>query len=64
MIPAPQTEPDVPNFSGWDIPALVSFAQVAYVKMQEQEDALALARLHLKDAMKLLRKYNTEDDWR
>lgn len=64
MIPAPQTKPDVPNFSGWGTPELVSFAQAAYVRLQEQDDALALARLHLKDAMKLLRKYNTGDDWR
>lgn len=65
MIPAPQTKQDVPNFAAWSIPTLVSFAQDAYVKMQEQEGAIEQLRLDLKDAVRLLRERNKqEDDWK
>lgn len=65
MTHAQQNRPDAPNFAAWSIPTLVSFAQDAYVKMQEQEGAIEQLRLDLKDAVRLLRERNKqEDDWK
>lgn len=65
MILAQQIKQDVPNFAAWSIPTLVSFAQDAYVRMQEQEGAIEQLRLDLKDAMRMLRERNKqEDDWK
>jgi len=64
MTHVPQTRPDAPNFAAWSIPTLVSFAQDAYAKMQDQEGALEQLRLDLKDAMRMLRARNMEDDWK
>ena len=65
MTHAQQSKTDVPNFAAWSIPTLVSFAQDAYVKMQEQGEAIEQLRLDLKDAMHMLRERNKhEDDWK
>lgn len=61
---APQTKRDVPTFAAWQTDNLVRFAQDAYVRMQEQEEAIAQLRLDLKDAMKMLRAQHMEDDWK
>lgn len=45
----------MPNFPAWDRDLLDKFAEEAYRRLQQQEDALEQLRLDLKDAMKLLR---------
>lgn len=47
---------DTPNFAAWSLENLTKFAADAYVRMQEQEQALEQARLDLRDAMKMVRK--------
>ena len=53
---------DLPNFAAWQTNTLVMFAKDAYVRMQEQEQAMEQLRLDLKLAMQELRKY--QDDWK
>ena len=45
----------MPNFAAWDRLLLDKFATEAYLRLQQQEEALEQLRLDLKDAMKLLR---------
>ena len=45
----------MPNFSAWERETLDKFAAEAYLRLQQQEEALEQLRLDLKDAMKLLR---------
>ena len=45
----------MPNFAAWDRQLLDKFAAEAYLRLQQQEEALEQLRLDLKDAMKLLR---------
>jgi hypothetical protein len=47
---------DLPNFAAWTNENLAKFAQDAYVRMQEQQDALEQYQRDLKDAMAQLRK--------
>jgi hypothetical protein len=46
----------MPNFAAWDRQLLDKFATEAYLRLQQQEEALEQLRLDLKDAMKLLRR--------
>ncbi|CAB4123601.1 hypothetical protein UFOVP48_42 [uncultured Caudovirales phage] len=47
---------DSPNFAAWTPETLAKFATDAYVRMQEQQDALEQYQRDLKDAMAQLRK--------
>ncbi len=49
---------DIPNFAAWSNENLANFAKDAYVRMQQQDAALAQLRLDLKDAMKIARQQN------
>ncbi len=47
---------DLPNFSAWERQTLDRFALDAYIRLQQQQEALEQLRGDLKDAMSLLRK--------
>ncbi len=47
---------DLPNFSAWERQTLDKFALDAYIRLQQQQEALEQLRGDLKDAMSLLRK--------
>jgi len=47
---------DLPNFASWSNKNLADFATDAYIRMQEQQDALEQLRHDLKDAMKETRR--------
>jgi hypothetical protein len=47
---------DAPNFAAWSIETLAKFAEDAYVRMQEQQEAIEQYQKDLKDAMVALRK--------
>jgi hypothetical protein len=47
---------DLPNFAAWTTENLAKFAADAYVKMQEQHEAIEQYQRDLKDAMAELRK--------
>jgi hypothetical protein len=51
---------DAPNFAAWNLDTLAKFAKDAYVRMQEQEEAIEQYRQDLKDAMKELRKLTSK----
>jgi hypothetical protein len=53
---------NVPNFAAWNLDTLAKFAGDAYVRMQEQEEAIAHYKLDLKDAMKIIRLMIEERD--
>lgn len=46
---------DLPNFSAWERTTLDRFALDAYIRLQQQQEALEQLRQDLRDAMKLLR---------
>jgi cell division protein ZapA (FtsZ GTPase activity inhibitor) len=46
----------MPNFAAWSHENLAKFAEEAYVKMKEQQEALEQATANFKDAMAELRK--------
>ena len=46
----------MPNFAAWSHENLAKFAEEAYVRMREQQDALEQATANFKDAMCELRK--------
>jgi hypothetical protein len=48
----------MPNFAAWSHENLAKFAEEAYVRMREQQDALEQANANFKDAMVELRKLN------
>jgi hypothetical protein len=47
---------DLPNFSAWERQTLDRFALDAYLRLQQQQEALEQLRQDLRDAMNLLRK--------
>lgn len=47
---------DAPNFAAWTAENLTKFATEAYVRMQEQHEAIEQYQRDLKDAMAQLRK--------
>lgn len=48
----------MPNFAAWSHENLAKFAEEAYTRMREQQDALEQANANFKDAMVELRKLN------
>jgi hypothetical protein len=46
---------DLPNFPAWERQTLDKFAADAYIRMQQQTEAIEQLRQDLRDAMKLLR---------
>jgi hypothetical protein len=46
---------DLPNFSAWERVTLDRFALDAYIRLQQQQEALEQLRGDLRDAMNLLR---------
>jgi hypothetical protein len=53
---------DIPNFAAWSNANLAQFAKDAYVRMQQQEEAIAQCQCDLKDAMKVIRLHIQEKD--
>jgi len=49
----------MPNFAAWSHENLAKFAEEAYTRMREQQDALEQATANFKDAMCELRKLTT-----
>ena len=47
---------DLPNFAAWERQTLDKFALDAYLRLQQQQEALEQLRGDLRDAMQLLRK--------
>ena len=47
---------DFPNFAAWERTTLDKFALDAYIRLQQQQEALEQLRGDLRDAMALLRK--------
>jgi len=47
---------DLPNFAAWSNKNLANFATEAYLRMQEQQEAIEQAQQDFKDAMAELRK--------
>jgi hypothetical protein len=47
---------DIPNFAAWSNENLAKFSAEAYVRMQEQHEAIEQYQRDLKDAMAQLRK--------
>jgi hypothetical protein len=47
---------DVPNFAAWSNENLAKFAKDAYLRMQEQQEAIMQLQGDLKDAMVHVRK--------
>ena len=48
----------MPEFAAWSHENLAKFAEEAYTRMREQQDALEQANANFKDAMCELRKLN------
>jgi len=46
---------DLPNFAAWETKNLADFCTDAYIRMQEQQEAIEQLRGDLKDAMRLVR---------
>jgi hypothetical protein len=46
---------DLPNFAAWERQTLDKFALDAYIRLQQQSEAIEQLRQDLRDAMKLLR---------
>lgn len=46
---------DLPNFPAWERATLDKFAADAYIRIQQQAEAIEQLRQDLRDAMKLLR---------
>lgn len=51
---------DLPDFASWSHKNLADFAAQAYVRMQEQDDALQQERLNTKAALLAVRKLIVE----
>jgi hypothetical protein len=49
----------MPNFAAWSHENLAKFAEEAYARMREQQEALEQATANFKDAMCELRKLTT-----
>ena len=48
--------PDLPNFAAWNNKNLADFCTDAYIRMQEQQEAIEQLRLDVRDAMVEVRK--------
>ena len=46
---------DLPNFAAWERTTLDKFALDAYIRLQQQQEALEQLRQDLRDAMNLIR---------
>jgi len=53
---------DIPNFAAWSNKNLADFCTEAYIRMQEQQEALEQAQGNFKDAMNELRKKIVKGD--
>jgi len=53
---------DIPNFAAWTNKNLADFCTEAYLRMQEQQEALEQAQGNFKDAMNELRKKIVKGD--
>lgn len=53
---------DIPNFAAWSNKNLADFCTEAYLRMQEQQEALEQAQSNFKDAMNELRKKMLKGD--
>lgn len=53
---------DIPNFAAWSNKNLADFCTEAYLRMQEQQEALEQAQSNFKDAMNELRKKMIKGD--
>ena len=53
---------DIPNFAAWSNKNLADFCTEAYLRMQEQQEALEQAQGNFKDAMNELRKKIVKGD--
>ena len=53
---------DIPNFAAWSNKNLADFCTEAYLRMQEQQEALEQAQSNFKDAMNELRKKIVKGD--
>jgi hypothetical protein len=52
---------ELPNFAAWDNKNLADFATEAYIRMQEQQEAMEQLRQNWKDAMEITRKLMLKD---
>lgn len=52
---------ELPNFAAWSNKNLADFAAEAYIRMQEQQDAMEQLRQNWKDAMEITRKLMLKD---
>jgi hypothetical protein len=52
---------DLPNFAAWSNKNLADFCTEAYIRMQEQQDAMEQLRQDWKDAMKITRELMLKD---
>jgi hypothetical protein len=52
----------MPNFAAWSHENLAKFAEEAYARIKQQQEALEQSRLDLKDAMKLVRDKLTKNE--
>ena len=53
-----QDDPKFQSLAAWPHETLVKFAQEAYVRLKEQEEAIQQLRNDLRDAMKMVRESN------
>jgi hypothetical protein len=52
---------ELPNFAAWSNKNLADFAAEAYIRMQEQQDAMEQLRQNWKDAMEITRELMLKD---
>jgi len=52
----------MPNVAAWSHENLAKFAEEAYARIKQQQEALEQSRLDLKDAMKLVRDKLTKNE--
>jgi hypothetical protein len=55
QLPTSKQMNDLPNFPAWERATLDKFAADAYIRIQQQAEAIEQLRQDLRDAMKLLR---------
>jgi len=56
-----QNPKDIPNFAAWSNENLANFCTEAYIRMQEQQEAMEQLRQNWKDAMEITRKLMLKD---
>jgi hypothetical protein len=52
---------ELPNFAAWSNKNLADFAAEAYIRMQEQQDAMEQLRQNWRDAMEITRELMLKD---